>query len=548
MVVPLLLTNVAICGLVSHAILLVLPSWLETLKSESNGIEVGALLKTASLRASFSQAVMIEPIRDLHLFTRVIGWILFGGIHLTDSVASVQSGTEECKYWEFGQCPVYQDSHLCPCSCEWRDPRPLRCRDYMSDARYLQSGFFCGQSSDVDPKTGNRHNVSYPLHSTSPNQTSWWTDIFELPGAEQGWSPVGGYKTAFDRVVASAASTVISVPLYNYIETLGRSKHFLGAHLAYQNDGMFTGYSGCSFEHREMAKFQSTVDNKANEFGGDELCPLGKWGFDPRCRGWYAKGLDHAKQGGTVHITAPYLFASGVEVASSATSAIFDPATGQHVGQTLLDFTPRGLFGNLVNTNAEISVVVSPVSDASGGDTVVGPNYDAGADPAPVGDVVLPYDSRDSTNRRDFDENIVKQMKSGALGSKHFTRTEEGGKQQKYVMAYAPITLRTLNVPRPDDYTEGVTNLTEFVFSLGVARLNENLNAPFQEIQDDVKKELHSLLLLYLCLVVVLIVCLSVCTSMVSSMTRFLVVVFSRGIVSPRFASPLRSLLPSQSP
>jgi hypothetical protein len=212
------------------------------------------------------------------------------------------------------------------------------------------------------------------------------------------------------------------------------------------------------------------------------------------------------------------LFATGKEVATSATSALFDPITGEHVGQTLLDFTPGGIFGNLVNTNAEISIVVSPISDASGGDTVIGPNHDAGSDPAPVGDVVLPMDARDSANRLDFDQKIVKHMKSGEFGNGAFTRTEGENKdeQRTYVMAYAPIKLRVLNIHRPDQYSEGVSEFTEFIFSLGVARLDDSLRGPFRAIKDDVSDQHKSLLFLYLGLVVVLSVLVSVFTSMVS--------------------------------
>jgi hypothetical protein len=210
------------------------------------------------------------------------------------------------------------------------------------------------------------------------------------------------------------------------------------------------------------------------------------------------------------------LFATGIEVATSATSAIIDPATGEHIGQTLLDFTPGGIFGNLVNTNAEISVVVSPIADATGGDAVIGPGHDAGSDPTPVGDVVLPLNTRDSPNRLKFDENIVKPMKSGGSGYKYFTRNEDGGEQRKYVMAYAPITLRSLKIPRPDDFSEGVANHTEFVFSLGVARLEDNLRRPFVEIQDDVKEEHQSLLFLYIGLIVILSIFVLFFTSMVS--------------------------------
>lgn len=270
-----------------------------------------------------------------------------------------------------------------------------------------------------------------------------------------------------------------------------------------------------------MSKWQATVENKAEEFGGKELCPVGKWGYDPRCRGWYAQGRDRGLSDGGVLITAPYLFATGIEVATSATTAIFDPVTGEHVGQTLLDFTPERIFDHLVNTHAEISVVVSPTADATGGDTVIGPGYDAGADPAPVGDVVLPLDSKDLSNRLEFDEKIVTPMKAGGSGYEVFTRTEAEGGHRAYVMAFAPIKLRSLKISRPDDFSTGVANYTEFIFSIGVARREDILRRPFEKIQGDVKEEHQSLIYLYCGLIVALSIFVLVFTSMVSTSSGF---------------------------
>lgn len=241
-VLPLLITFLAIGGVVVHAILNVFPSWLETLESASYDIEVGALLQTASLRASFSRAVMTEPLRDIHIFNRLVSWLLFGVVQVK-GVTSMKSETEDCKYFEFNECPLYNDPQKSICDCLWKDPRDwLSCWDYPDSMRNQQHGIFCGQSSDADPETGNRNNVSYPFHSADPNTTSWWTDFFQMPGAERGALP-SGYKTVFDRVGVLSAAAVASVPLYNYIENLDRNKHFLGLYFAFENDGMFQGYS-----------------------------------------------------------------------------------------------------------------------------------------------------------------------------------------------------------------------------------------------------------------------------------------------------------------
>jgi hypothetical protein len=517
-VLPLLATNLAICGLVTHAIVKVLPSWLHSLKDASYDIELSMLDNAASLRASYSGAVMMEPIRDLHLFTRVSGWLLFGGISQSNSITEMVQGTEECKEAEFGECDIYDDPLRTPCDCRWRDPRSIECQIFSNDPRYLQLSFFCGQAQDADPSTGDRNNVSFPLHDVTPNTTLWWTNVSDLPGADRG-RPPQGYKTTFDRVGVMSAAAIASVPIHNYVEELGRSTHFLGLYTGFENDGMFTGYSGCSpFEFTEMSKFQSTEENEASRYGGNEICPIGKWGFDPRCRGWYAEGRDHCgiQVGGAVHITAPYLFSTGLLVATSATSAIVDPATGEHVGQSLLDFAPQGLFSFLENSETEISIVVSPVVDATGGDTVLGPGHNAGSDPAAIGDVVLPNDGNDSGNRFHFNENIVADMKNGISGDQRFDRIEDDGSLMGYRISYAPVKIRALRISHADDFSRGARRLTELVYSLGIARPEYLLRQPFEEINGDVKEEHRALLTLYLCLVLILSLLVSMFTLVVS--------------------------------
>ena len=511
-VLPLLASNVAICGLVTHAILDTLPSWLETLQTNSYDIEVEVLNRTVLLRSALAASVMAEPMRDLHLFTRMAGWLILGAITRSVGILEVFEGTEECKNAPFGKCYYYKEPSLTPCACRWMDPRQIPCHRYLNDTRYLQKGFMAGQAHDADPTTGDRYKVSFPKTDYSPNSTLWWTNVTGLPGSSGG-IPTHGYNTTFDRVNMISAGEAAIIPIYNYIEYLGRSKHFLGMYTSYQKDGMFMGYDGCAYDELEYAKFQSTEMNKAYVYGGENLCPIGKYGYDPRCRGWYAEGNKHWLKGGAVYITAPYLFASGVETASTATSSIYDPKNGEHVGQTSLDFTPQGLFASLKNTDSELSLVLSPSPDATGGDTVIGPGHQAGSNPAPASYVMLPYDKNGSYNRMFFEQNIVYEMKNASDGVATFNRTEEDGTISSYVIAYAPVKLRTLRAVLPDNFAHGAYRLMEFVYSLGIARPEYLLRLPFDSIKDDVKAEHKSILTLYLCLglALSLLVCLFTC-------------------------------------
>ena len=112
--------------------------------------------------------------------------------------------------------------------------------------------------------------------------------------------------------------------------------------------GMFTGFSGCE-HYGNLAHFESTVGNGAADVRGD-LCPLGRFGFDARCRGWYADSK--AKPGGHIHITAPYDFASSDVVGMSAAASLIDPSSNQYIGETLIDFSPGSFINALVVNTA----------------------------------------------------------------------------------------------------------------------------------------------------------------------------------------------------
>eukprot|EP00957_Ditylum_brightwellii_P026625 2013048-Ditylum_brightwellii.AAC.1 len=73
------------------------------------------------------------------------------------------------------------------------------------------------------------------------------------------------------------------MPLYNHYRGEEAS---IGSYVAFDADGSLIGYQGCGRELHEYAHWKSTVDNGAADLQ-PLLCPLGKYGYDSRCRGWY---------------------------------------------------------------------------------------------------------------------------------------------------------------------------------------------------------------------------------------------------------------------
>ena len=66
--------------------------------------------------------------------------------------------------------------------------------------------------------------------------------------------------------------------LYNYDAA---KKNFISQFIAFEADGLFLGYSGCGFDEYAYSAWRSTPANRAAEFR-PELCPVGKYGYDPR--------------------------------------------------------------------------------------------------------------------------------------------------------------------------------------------------------------------------------------------------------------------------
>ena len=117
------------------------------------------------------------------------------------------------------------------------------------------------------------------------------------------------------------------------------------------------------------AHFVSDKENRAAEVAPD-LCPPGKYGYDPRCRPWYNETKEIYYSSGktqTVHITPPYLFATKRQIGLSAASPLASNDT--FVGQALLDFDPAGLSGSLQGLKDMEAILITIDEDGFGGDT-----------------------------------------------------------------------------------------------------------------------------------------------------------------------------------
>lgn len=505
MALPVFLTNTIIAAVATTSISDTIPAWVGSTESASSSIETDGLRFLADRKARVLSALAQGTFRDVHFMTRITGWLVFGGIQRSGTLTDVDTATEECKAYPVYECP-FRTVERMPCPCNWECLRenktayPCTSNQNFSDSRYLQRQNFAVQKLDSDPATGNRtSSPSFPEFSYSPNTTSWWQNVSSLPGSEEGSASASGYKTLYDRVAVSSSASIFNFPVYNYATGLGKEKTFLGGFLSFEDDGLFFGWGGCYYSHSFMSTFQSSDENGA--FVIDPiLCPEGKFGYDPRCRSWYATGREtYFSDEAPVHVTAPYKFASNPELeqAASITSPIANPRTGEYAGQVLLDYITVGL-GNSVGTLREpVSFLITPDEDVLGGDTVVGPNKSMEWKSAPIGDHLFVHEA-DSSNRNYFEREILPLMKTGKTGQVEFNRTTADGSNECIWLSFAPVTGRSLLAVAPDDFSAGVKVSESLVYSIGVGRQCEVIKQAFHTVEGDIDEALNGTRTVYL--------------------------------------------------
>lgn len=497
---PLICTNVMICALISSHTLEIVGDWTRAVGDHSQELEVKALNTSATLKATQVSMAISGVVRDLYLMTRVAGWLFFGGIPRSDSFTQLESAANECRGYDWeNRCPVYNDFERTPCDCSWEDlsdPLHNKCRWVNGTAggsRSLQKLFFFCQAEDADETTGSRVKASSFLDgsrnaSKSPETTMFWDEIDVVPGAFKG-SGAAGFETTYDRIRVSSAMAVAEIPLCNYATVIGKSKHFIASYTAFDSDGMMTGYRGCIPGHITASLFQSSKENHAADIAPD-LCPLGKFGFDPRCRDWYATGRKkYFASLSSVYITAPYKFASITTAgfAASATAPIVNPQTREHAGQALLDFVPSTIKDAFDSLEDAIAFVVTPEASLNGGDTVLGPDrFEPGWSwkEVAIGRLLFEDEPESSTDRLDFENNVLdKRMKLGEEGLAKVQRTRRDGSRETLTLAFRPVTVRVLLPLDPTVLSRGANESKTLVYSVGIAYRESDVLQPWNEIE-----------------------------------------------------------------
>jgi hypothetical protein len=519
-VFPLLLCIIAISTVVAVRLDTTFPEWIGKARDSSFSIEFDRLISSAHLRARFAEQVIPGSMRDLHLLTRVAGWLLFGAVGRSESFTQVEMKfMEECKVYSPSEvCPYEADEFRTPCPCEWNDPWGKECQEPPADPRTLQRHFFMSQRRDYDPATGDRNaSHSFPISDYSPETTSWWSDPDQLPGSAKG-TEAAGYQTAYDRLRVISALSTVSFPLYNYVNNNKKKlpRTSMSSFVAFDADGSFVGYAGCNYDFSRYAGFEADSSNGAH-LVNEILCPEGKFGYDPRCRSWYETSKKLALESlDGVYVTPPYEYAGRDAIGNTAVSPLVDPRSGEFVGSALIDFATTEIHGILNRSSAGIfGVVIAEGSDAS---NIV---FSSLEKPASLVNKFLPFDDPDSTNVKRF-EALVADMKAGRRESGSLTRFDKNRNSQQIFYSFSPIMYRELKPVQPDDSTRGAKASNVVLYSLVVAEEHEHLDAKFNSLREGIQDELRKANVIFLVVTTIItVVCILVTARVSSFLGRF---------------------------
>ena len=498
-VIPLLVTNTIITAIVTQAMIDTVPAWVDDLNQVSYDLEMQAYESIVMSKATLVGMILASPGRDLYWIARMASWLHFGAVPRADSFTELQTASDECKSSDIYKCDLLlSDAYQCP--CDWDDTfEPIRsCTEEFDrhESRRRQARFYSVLELDMDPLTGGRLNVtSFPA---SPEETIWNYNASELPGAEKG-ANAAGFETTYDRLRVSSALAVVEFPLFNYRNAAGYERQILGSFIGFEADGMFSGFTGCSHVHSTTSFFVSDEGNKAFLIA-PELCPEGKYGFDPRCRDWYST----TRKSSTLHMTAPYLFGPSGPVGLSIATPVVNPIDGDFVGVMLLDYPHKLLEEAFHSLSFPISFLVTPGIDIYEGDVVVGTNKSKTWNSSKITDELFENHGNRPQDKDGFEKGVLASMKAGQHGLATFTRQTKDGEEEELVAAYAAVNQTILASLDPSRLDMGVTTRTETMYSVAIVNFARDIRRSFEEVEETMYGDLDRLAIIDAVIILVL--------------------------------------------
>ena len=437
LVLPLVLGLCTVCGVAILMLFGDVPKWLDIARDASIALEESAVATTAALRANYAREVLARGANELHVYTDVAAKLLTGalavGANGTDLALFVDSWNGMGDFTdEHGTCKVGTgDSAVytacAPCFCDWTistfdecyGASTKGCCDVSAGdtnwgdwGRYFQKRSYLLENDANDATTADRYATSYTgtaAYGKTSAATSWFETSAEVLAASTGADAAHTYETAWDRLRTFSLLAIADAALYNYNKNDDR---LTGTSISFAADGSMHGFFGCDNDLTGYkTKAVSAAQAALSASFAPDACKAGKYGFDARCRAWYA---DTEVSDIGWSLSPPYEFGSGGvgnTMASRLRVENSDMPDGVTVGITALDFVTSAIKEKLEDLGqSEVGFMITP-GDVDGADVVVAPGYTVGENEGPIKNFIKGIDKKAA---------ILTSMKDGNSGGAYF--------------------------------------------------------------------------------------------------------------------------------
>jgi hypothetical protein len=135
---------------------------------------------------------------------------------------------------------------------------------------------------------------------------------------------------------------------------------------------------------------------------------------------------------------------------------------------------------------------------------------------SPIGELIFLHESN-STNRQNFENEILRFMKAGRTGQGNFTWTRQDGSQQQMCLSYAPVIVNVMLGMSPDDFSVGVNMSTSLVYSVAVGKPCHEFQKPFDAVEEYIDQALRSIMVIYLVMNVASTLCFIIFAAIVAA-------------------------------
>lgn len=132
----------------------------------------------------------------------------------------------------------------------------------------------------------------------------------------------------------------------------------------------------------------------------------------------------------------------------------------------------------------------------------MGPGYETGGDPKPIGNLVLPHDDPESENRRKFEEDVLSKMRTGDIFYDLFTRINQEGLEEELYITFAPVYMSSLTGANHSDFAAGVIPSLSHVYSVGFGITKNDLELVFEAVEKNVQSEIDEVFYISLALII----------------------------------------------